>query len=58
MSPNTESPFVRLRVISWIESLLTATDPLNHTKGHEKAKSVSCVLSVLAATIEFAVAES
>jgi hypothetical protein len=27
---------VRLRVISWIESLSTAGDPLNHTKNHEK----------------------
>ena len=27
---------MRLRVISWIESLPTAGDPLNHTKNHEK----------------------
>jgi hypothetical protein len=32
----TEAPFVRLRVISWIESFPTAGDPLNHTKNHEK----------------------
>jgi hypothetical protein len=33
-------------VISWIESLLTAGDPLNHPKDHEiaKSKSVSCFL--------------
>lgn len=28
--------FVRLRVISWIESLPTAGDPLNHTKDHQQ----------------------
>ena len=30
--------FVRLRVISWIESLPTAGDRLNHTKHHEMTK--------------------
>ncbi len=33
-----EGLFVRLRVISWIESLPTADDPLNHTKNHENQK--------------------
>src|SRR6266480_5557379 len=36
VSPTSEAPFVGLRVISWIEFLLTACDPLNHTKDHEK----------------------
>ena len=28
-----------LRVISWIESLFAANDPLNHTKHHETLSS-------------------
>jgi len=32
---------VRLRVISWIESLLTSGDPLIHTKNHKKRNFVS-----------------
>jgi hypothetical protein len=36
----TEVLFVQLRVISWIDSLSTAGDPINHTN-NTKNKSVS-----------------
>ena len=37
---STESLFVQPRVISSIESLSTAGDPLNHTKRHEESPPV------------------
>src|SRR5882672_7547334 len=40
----TENPFVRLGVISWIEFLSTADDPLNHTKNHE---APNCLASLI-----------
>jgi hypothetical protein len=35
--------FVGLRVISWIEFLHAAGDPLNHTKNHELQKLFSFI---------------
>jgi len=48
-------PFVRLRVISWIESLLTSGDPLNHTKNHEKHGKLFSFLHRLGTLLCFSV---